>query len=363
MNCTLSVTSPSFQAVWNEGNECLKEVPKTIATKAAELAWNVFSLIVIPIGAARALGWVVHFIAKKIVLPAAWFYPKQTIKQSKKIFKLWCQNLNQFFAIQNHVIQTPDGVHLNAIHFKHHLAREKDPTILFYQSNASMSQFGIYLWLVEEAIRRGSVCNFVVFDYRGVGNSKGDAESARELLIDGDTALQFVRNHLNVPPHLIHWYGWSLGGGVGANIKANHPECDGPFVNERSFESLRSVFYENIPSLLQPLFFWLPWAADKKGWNIKAPLEKIRGKTLIVFHPDDPTIPYAASAQKAAIQTNLKVQSMQLYQTPEQINRAKERFVDHHFEELSHYQASADTTADKAIADFILPLPSSTEMK
>lgn len=350
--------APPFQAVWNDNNIQLKEPVKTLYQKINQIFWDVLSIVLLPLGIARAVGWAIHFIAKKMVLPSAWFYPNQILQRAKGIFDVCCRNLRNQFAVQEHQLYTPDGVKLNALHFRHQRADANTPTILFYQSNASISHLGIYLWLVEEAVRRNSVCNFVVFDYRGVGDSCGDAQSTRDLLIDGDTALQFVKDHLGVPPHLIHFYTWSLGGAIGANIKAMHPDCTGPLVNERSFSSLRSVGENSIPPFLWPLFFWVPWAAEKEGWNLEAPLQKLRGRTLILYHRKDPTIPYASSAHQAAIKANLNMQAIELFQTEEQIERAQEKYVDHHFEDLSSYFAAyPGLKADKAAADFILPPP------
>jgi hypothetical protein len=342
---------PPFRAIWNDRNIHLQEPHKTLSQKIAQVAWNVLSIVILPLGIARAIGWVVHFIAKKMILPSAWFYPNQILQRAKGIFNVCCRNLQNQFLIQKHKIFTPDGVRLNALQFRHRLADENTPTVLFYQSNASISQLGIYLWLVEEAARRNSVCNFVVFDYRGVGSSKGDAESIRDLLIDGDTALQFVKDHLHVPPHLIHWYTWSLGGGIGSNIKAMYPECTGPLINERSFSSLRAVGENIIPTFLKPFLFWLPWAAEKEGWKLEVPLNKLRERTLILYHRKDPTIPYAASAHKA----DESIQALELYQTEEQIEQAQGRMVDHHFEELGNYYVAPGLKADQAAANFILP--------
>lgn len=348
---------PSFTAIWNQRNIHLKEPDKTLCQKIMKVVWDILSIILLPIGIARVMGWMVHFIAKKLILPSAWFYPNQIVQRAKRIFHLCCRNLQMQFTTHKHKVMTPDGVKLNFLHFRHNQADANTPTILFYQSNASISKLGIYLWLIEESVRRNCVCNFVVFDYRGVGSSKGDAKSARELVIDGDTALQFVKDHLQVPAHLIHFYTWSLGGGVGSNVKALYPECNGPMVNERSFGSLRSVAENSIPSLLMPFFYWVPWAAEKEGWNLVAPLEKLKGRTLIIYHRKDSTIPYPSSAHQAAIKANLNFPSFELYQTEEQIKLAEERLVDHHFEDLENYYAAPGLKADQAAANFILPPP------
>jgi hypothetical protein len=354
MSSALAQIQPTFQATWNNQNIHLKPAEKTRLQKIWRVVYLILSIVIFPIGIARAIGWAVHFVAKKLVLPAAWFYPGQIVKMAKHFFQMGCHNLTQF-SIQEHVLATPDKVKLQALHFRHHRAGENTPTVLFFQSNAVMLQMGVYLWLINEAIRRHVVCNFVVFDYRGVGESQGDLSSTRELLIDGDTALQFVRDHLRVPPSQIHWYGWSLGGGVSTQVKSFYPECNGPLVNERSFSSIRSATEHSIPRFLKPFLFWFPCTAERYGWNLTAPLEKLHGRTLVVYHPRDPTIPYAASAHAAATKANLMMEAICLYQTPELMRDTVGRIVDHHCENLDLYYAAPGVKADHAIANFILP--------
>lgn len=375
-----------IQAVWNEANREFKKIDRIVRPEWTRYALYILSILLFPLMIAKTVGYAIGFAAKKLVLPSAWFYPNQILQRAKRIFQICCVNLQKQFEIQKHKVMTPDGVKLNLLYFRHrrgaqgtansfynslyriakritppflfsriatYLPKSKltIPTVLFYQSNASISQLGIYLWLVEESVRRNKPCNFVVFDYRGVGSSQGDAKSTKDLLIDGDAALQFVKDHLKVPPHLINFYTWSLGGGVGTNVKARHPECTGRLVSERSFSSLKDVAKSIIPSALKPFLFWLPDVAEKKGWDLRAPLEKLKGKTMIVYHKEDPTIPYEASAHKAAMAANLPVESGEL----ELIAKNPDRAIDHHFEELQNYIIKENgKRADQAIADFIL---------
>lgn len=352
---------PTFCARWNSYNSDLQTLEPTYCQKIYQVLWDALSIILFPLWIARAIGWGVKFIAKKIVLPSAWFYPKQILQRAKRVFQLSCQQLSPYFSIEKHKVLTPDGVKLNLLHFRHKQTDAETPTLIFYQSNASISYLGIYLWLIEEAVRRGSICNFVVFDYRGVGSSEGDANSSKDLLIDGDTALQFVKDYLHVPPEKINFYTWSLGGAIGSTTKARYPELTGDLVHERSFDSLKSVSQNKIPSFLKPLFFWLPWAVEKEGWNLEASLNKLRGRTLVVYHKNDPTIPYPASGHQYALKTKACVQGMELIQTPEQREEARGRWVDHHFEELFRYSVADGRKADQAIAEFILPPGRSAE--
>lgn len=221
----MATTIPSFTAVWNERNVHLRLKERTR-----------LSILFLPLAIARLVGWGIHFVAKKILLPSAWFYPHQIVQRAKRIFKLCCRNLQNQFAIQKHRIVTP-------------------------------------------------------------------------------------------------------------------------VVSERSFESIRSILEQLIPPFLKPLFFWIPWAVEKEGWNIVVPFNKLKGRILVVYHPDDSTVPYRASAHQGALKAKAQFEALQLYQTEKQIAEAQERFVDHHFEDLENYYVAPGLKASHAIANFILPPP------
>ncbi len=357
---------PSFHAQWNDTNRQFLKMEPTLAQKVWRVVWNIISIIIPIIAIARLIGWVCGAIAKKFVLPSAWFYPFQIQRRIIKAFNAGCfgpireynESFRNQYEVQRHHIFTPDGVRLNAYYFKHRLANENTDTLLFSQSNASFTEQGVYSWLIEKAVERNSLCNFVVFDYRGVSLSRGDIKRTNDLLIDQESMVQFVRDNLHVPPQKLRWYGWSIGGGVSGTVKAKLPEFTGRYVSERSFKSIEEVIKHQIIKWLWPLWpllFWIPCTVRSQGFGLEVPLEEIQGESLFVVHKIDPTIPYPASAHQAMLKTNRVFQSIELYQTPEQIEEAEDRNVDHHFEPLAHYMANPGQTADDAIADFILP--------
>lgn len=96
----ISRNLPTFTAVWNDKNIHLKEVDKTLCQKIMSAVWDLFSIIILPIGIARILGRMVHFTAKKLILPSAWFYPAQITKICKETFRGYCETLKPTFNIQ-----------------------------------------------------------------------------------------------------------------------------------------------------------------------------------------------------------------------------------------------------------------------
>jgi pimeloyl-ACP methyl ester carboxylesterase len=328
----------TFYAKWNRDNIHLKDPVETRAQRVAKVAWDLLSIVCFPIGIARAIGWAIRFFAKGLILPSTWSFSEETVHHTRKAFLKFCKQIHKSYAVERKIVTTPDGVGLNVFHYRHHLSDEKTPTVILFHSNGSYAQQGIYSWLIHEAIQRGTVCNFVAFNYRGVIDSEGEAEQIHHLQIDGDAVYQFVRQ--KTPPEQIHFYGWSLGGAVATNVKALNPERCGKLVNVRSLESTAKVVNARIPSFLKPFFFWVPWAVRQQGWDLRAPFEKVKGPVLVVYHKKDSTIPFEASAYKAAKAAKIAFQELEL--------KGKEK-GDHHVEPLHHYER-----ADLAIADFLL---------
>ncbi len=359
---------PSFQAKWHDD---LKPRELTSRDKIWCVVWNILSILIFPIGLVRMIGWGLRNIARFVILPSSWFYPNQIVKRTMAAFKAFC-DLDSFtnryfrdkYTVQQHWVETPDKVKLNAYHFKKKEANPNTETLIFFQSNASFTEQGVYGWLIEKAIERNSNCNFVVFDYRGVGNSKGMPKKIKDLLVDGESVYQFTTaplnvNGLGIKPENLRIYGWSLGGLISGNIKALHPECKANrYVNERSLAKLSDVGKYLLHKWIRPLFFWFPCALRKLEWDLDLPVNQLDGKnTLYVFHHLDTTIPYEASSSQAARKANTLFHSLELYQTQVQIDESKDRDVDHHYEPLGSYMANPGQTADEAIVDFILPPP------
>lgn len=90
-------------------------------------------------------------------------------------------------------------------------------------------------------------CNVMIFNYRGVLDSQGNAKAIDDLVLDGDAAFQYLLAK-GVPSTSILIDGFSIGGGVGTYVRALHPE--GPIVNQKSFSSISNVvkgkFYDTL---------------------------------------------------------------------------------------------------------------------
>lgn len=342
-----AVPSISFQASWTDD---LRPSPDTLPQTISRIAWDIFSILLFPIGMIRMIGWGVHFIVRHFTLPSTWLPHDHRI--AKLLFQSFLKQIEPSFDAQTHFIKTPDNVTLRALHFKHKQASSDAPTILFFHSNTSYIEQNVNGWLIQAAEKHP--CHFVLFNYRGLADFNSPY-SANDLKIDGETIYQFVHNKLQVPNDKIHWFGWSLGGGIATATKARHPECTGPLCSIRSFSETKEV----IRRLCSNFWLrWLPWAVEMEGWNLQAPVTKVTGPLMIVYHPQDEVIPFEASAYKAAQNGKQSFQALELRMTAEEEAKNAETIafglakkIDHHSEPLERYIG-----ARQAIADFVLPV-------
>lgn len=265
-----------------------------------------------------------------IVVPASKKDPTVVENVCRNFERLWDprNDLNRFlkqnFTPSSIEVTTPDGVKLRGTFFKHTAASETAPTVIFFQPNAMMSKQGGFDWVLRQAALQEFHYNFVYFDYRGCGESEGEPRLKKNLFLDGESIYQFVRDKLRVPAKDIHFYGYSLGAGVSANVKAIHPECEGNHVNERSFTSIHHVvgslshYYANmrLTSYVKNAFKWIVipiitsiayFALSLSNWNIESTkaIANLKGKTLIVHHPQDELMQRKASLYQTLFQRGI----------------------------------------------------------
>ncbi len=274
---TSAINSPiKFNASWNSQNKHLKD---TISNSVSRVCLAVAQLA-----------------AKISILPATILFKPQRIAQINANFDLrWSATEDR--GLKNHFtptpieVTTPDGVKLYGTFYQNRAAQRNAPTVILCQPNAMLAKSGGFDWLLQQAVIQWAPYNFVSFDYRGCGSKESWPRSMKDLYLDGDSMYQFVKDKLGVMPNNIHWYGYSLGGGVSAAVKKNHLECTGRYVNDRSFSSLSNVVREMtspiplgciIANVVHAILSVLNWNCDSA-----IAFEKIKGKTLIVHHPKD----------------------------------------------------------------------------
>jgi dipeptidyl aminopeptidase/acylaminoacyl peptidase len=110
------------------------------------------------------------------------------------------------------------------------------PTVLHVHGNAGniTSHIGFTDYLPSSGF------NLMVFDYRGYGQSHGRATRRDDLIADTAAALAALRGRPDVDPDRIALYAQSLGGAIGLNVMADHPEIRAAVV-ESPFASWRDI--------------------------------------------------------------------------------------------------------------------------
>ncbi len=242
----------------------------------------------------RCLFGLINYLVCRLILPSLNKNPDYVSNCKQFFHRKWTtpQSDRDQFMVKNFTrtpleLTTPDGVKIEGTYFKNRIAAENAPTVIFFQPNAAISKEGCYDWILQRAALQKIPYNFVYFDYRGTTlDTEPAPKNAQDLYLDGDTVYQFVRDHLHVPIKDIHFYGWSLGGGVEVQVKKIHPECGGRCIIERSYSSILGVIDNVLPSALAFLAKSFVSLLNSNMDSTNA-VKSFHRKTLIVHHPKD----------------------------------------------------------------------------
>lgn len=189
-------------------------------------------------------------------------------------------------------ITNKDKTRLDGMIIKNPIAT--DYLVVFQPNEVHYEEF------LEEAKTLGQELqkNIVLFNYRGVGESTGEATKAKDLVNDGKAICQMLVTYKDVQPEHITLYGHSLGGGVATAIAARNPGLN--LIIDRSFTKLSEAAKEIVirkkenrilGTIVKHLTGWLGWEL-----NTEKTLTRIRNKVLILSTPNDETL--VASALK-----------------------------------------------------------------
>ncbi|KAH0847997.1 hypothetical protein AYO21_03637 [Fonsecaea monophora] len=173
-------------------------------------------------------------------------------------------------------IPTPDGETLHA-----YLLRPSDPslrkniTLLTFHGNAG--NIGHRL-PIGKVLSQNLGCHVFMVEYRGYGFSTG-TPSEEGLSIDGQAALDFVREHAELRNTNIVLYGQSLGGALAVKLlQANYQVGDiSAVILENTFLSIRKL----IPSIM-PAAKYLSYLCHQR-WDSEQSLAKVRDTGIPVL--------------------------------------------------------------------------------
>jgi abhydrolase domain-containing protein 13 len=171
---------------------------------------------------------------------------------------------------------TPDGETLHA-----YLLRPPTPSL---RRNITLITFHGNAGNVGHRLPIGKVlaeslgCHVFMVEYRGYGLSTG-APSEDGLSIDGQTALDYVRNHEELRKTNIVLYGQSLGGAVAVKlISTNYQVGDiAAVILENTFLSIRKL----IPSVMPPAKY-ISYLCHQR-WDSEQSISKVGTKDIPVL--------------------------------------------------------------------------------
>jgi alpha-beta hydrolase superfamily lysophospholipase len=191
------------------------------------------------------------------------------------------KNFNYTFdePFTEHFIPMPDGIVLNALHFKS--ATPPKGLILYFHGNAdNLSRWGTY---ASDFTKLGY--DVLMMDYRGYGKSEG-VPTEQLLYQDAHALLQWTSPNLEYDRLVI--YGRSLGAAVASHLASE----SNPYklILETPFDEIRNVAH--------PLFYPIIRLAPQRFvFSNKEHLKKVEAPVLIIHGTDDWIVPLS-SAQK-----------------------------------------------------------------
>lgn len=176
-------------------------------------------------------------------------------------------------AVEEHWIDTPDGEQLHAWY-----CRSEKPVASGVFCHGNTGNLTISADVIPHLLNAGF--NVLFFDYRGFGRSTGRA-SYNGVVADGITAARF---HDRIRPKELPTvlYGYSLGGGVAAQVIERHP-FDG-LILQSTFTSL--------PHITRVLFPRLPlhWVAGNL-FDTLSVIRRLNVPLLVLHGTDDEVCP------------------------------------------------------------------------
>jgi len=232
---------------------------------------------------------------------------------------------------------TPDGCTLDGAYFPGRTEKDSyqvhgTPTVIYFNANMQLFESASAAATVRMYTSKG--INVLLFNYRGVGDSDGTL--ARDgVIIDGESAIQYVHEHLNVPEDCILCHARSIGGGIANAVAKLHPQVN--LCNERSFSSLLDVirivvhkFFGVFNPEASPDGEARKWScgyemrrcgaaiivqlASAIGWDFRASehWRHVEGTKWLMYHPRDAVIPLEASLFNAVLKEGFEVHALRM---------------------------------------------------
>jgi fermentation-respiration switch protein FrsA (DUF1100 family) len=138
------------------------------------------------------------------------------------------------------MIPTPDGEKLSAFYIRApNRSQRTNTTILMFHGNAGNIGHRVP---IARMLTQSMNCNAFMLEYRGYGLSTGSPDE-KGIMIDAQTALDYLANRAETTDDKIVVYGQSLGGAVSIKLAADNQKRGiiSGLVLENTFLSMRKL--------------------------------------------------------------------------------------------------------------------------
>ena len=182
---------------------------------------------------------------------------------------------------ENIVVKSADG---NNIH--HFLIKpQSNPKATIFVFQGSGSKVANWKKLLKPLLKDGF--QLFLMDYRGFGNSEGDA-SHEAVAADAHRAFLYLIDREDVKNKPLVILGQSYGGQLAINVAARYPEEIDALVTEGTFTSFRNIAVYSTPWIGKPFtwaFFLNPYSSVKLIQEVAMPI-------LIIHSQEDDVVPF-----------------------------------------------------------------------
>lgn len=269
---------------------------ETVSQKVNRVIYMILSIIIVPIGIIRLIGYMIHQIGLKQIIQTAQ-YTTCEIENANK----WARMGKNSEEIS---LLNPQGEQLHGFFMKGEKHPEK--VMLIFSGNAVLASSAASNSM-SLGHKLGVSCCSV--DYPGIGESHGSL-SLENLPLTVYSTLHYLVHERNIDPKNIVVHGFSLGGvaiskGI-ALFEEENPKAAISVVSSHTCSHLTgavdgvvSLFAGRFVGGLARFFAW----SSGLDFECKESFDRLRGRKLVIYNENDPIIPYRASLAKA-IQTD-----------------------------------------------------------
>ena len=183
---------------------------------------------------------------------------------------------------ENVVLESTDGVEIHHILIKPH-ASPKATIFVFHGSGSKVSN---WTKLLEPLVQAGY--QIFLMDYRGFGNSEGEA-SHDSVTADAHRALLYLVSREGVTKRPLVILGQSYGGQLAINIAAKYPDYVDVLVTEGAFTTFRNIAVHSTPWIGKPF----TWALFRNPYNSLELIRETSMPKLIIHSYNDEVVPFS----------------------------------------------------------------------